>query len=164
MGAAVFKTNPFTAIGLPILITGVILGIYFMVGDMPPWILLLLIVPIVFAVTGQKNKVIITDRHLRYEKLFGSDEVPLDRVAQIVIREVETIVDNQSNSNNRSLTSNQRGQHQPINQQRKVERLYYVLDDSGRTFLSFPTRLIGGQQRQRFEDAILAVNPNIELF
>lgn len=164
MEQSTFKTNPIFSIGLPILITAALLVAYFVVKDLPPWILFLLIVPVVFFVTGLKNKIVIADGHLRYEKVFGKQEVPLNKVAQIVMREVETIVDTRSSPNDNSMRTNRHGHNQPINQERKVEKLYYILDDSGRTFFSFPARLISFNNRQSFEDAVRAVNPNIEVF
>lgn len=157
MDNEVFKVNPFLAIILPLLITVGILIVFF-VADVPPWILVLLIVPIIFAVTGQKNKLIIRDGILRYEKLFGTQETSLHNVTQIVLREVETIVD-------KDPSQRDRNKHQSVgsvNQERKVEMIFYVLDESGRTIFSFPANLISIRDKRRFEEAVSAINSNIE--
>ena len=38
------------------------------------------------------------------------------------------------------------------------------MDDAGRIFFSFPTSLVTRKDRQRFEEAVTAVNPNIQVF
>lgn len=163
MGQEVFKANFFMAIILPIIITVVILGIY-VVSDVPPWVLVLLIIPVIFAVAGHKTKLIVENGVLRYEKVFGGEEVSLKKVSQIVIREVETIVNkNPDHFNNNQRPGFTRNVNQ-VDQERKVEKLYYVLDESGRTIFSFPANLVGFRDRRRFEEAIIAENPNIELF
>lgn len=161
MDQEVFKANFFMAIILPIIITTVILGIY-AVTDVPPWILALLIVPVVFAVAGHKTKLIVDNDVLRYEKVFGGEEISLKKVSQIVLREVETIVNkNPDHFNNHERPGFTRNVNQ-VDQERKVEKLYYVLDESGRTIFSFPAGLVGRSNRQRFEESITAINPTID--
>ena len=61
---------------------------------------------------------------LRYEKLFGGNEVSLDNVFEIVTREVETIVErNQHDQQNARPSGLNFGSNQmnPVNQERKVE-------------------------------------------
>lgn len=164
MNQQIFKTNFFMAIILPIIIVIVILGIYFIADDVPLWILLLLIIPLILAVAGQKTKLIVDNGVLRYEKVFGGEEVSLKKVSQIIIREVETIVNKtpDTSNNNHSPGINRNVNH--VNQERQVEKVFYLLDESGRTIFSFPANLIGFRDRRRFEEAVTAENPNIELY
>lgn len=161
----VFKANFFMTFILPIIITVGILVVYFAVDGIPPWILALLIIPVVFAVTGQRTKLIVENGMLRYEKVFGGEEVSLKNVSQIMMREVETIIDKNPDSftNNQQRQSINRNVNQ-VNQERKVEKIFYVLDESGRTIFSFPANMVSFRDRRRFEEAISASNPNIQVF
>lgn len=147
-------------------------GVYFQ-ADFPVWIL-----PIVYIVgffiifSSLKTKIIIEDGRLRYEKFGGGEEVDLKNVTQIIVREVETIVDRNSKHESNehqggdiriggiSITGNQRN----VDQERKVERIVYVLDLEGRTVFSFPANTIRFTQRAKFREAIHMVNPTIEVF
>lgn len=163
MDQEVFKANFFSAIILPIIITVAILGIYVIADDVPFWLLLFLVIPILFAVAGQKTKLIISDGVLRYEQVFSKEEVDLKKVSQIVIREVETIVEKNSHSVNHNQSSGLQRNINQVNQERKVEKLFYLLDESGRTIFSFPANIVGYRDRRRFEEAVITVNPNIEV-
>ncbi|MBO1910254.1 hypothetical protein [Sporosarcina sp. 6E9] len=165
MQPQIFKANLLVSVVIPIIIAVVIVALYFTNESMPAWTLLLLIVPVIFSAAQLKTKLVIEKDLLRYEKLFGGNEVSLNNVSEIVTREVETIVErNQQHDNHHvrpsglSFSSNQMN---PVNQERKVERLVYVLDASGRTHFSFPAGLIGFKNRQNFIDAVNAANPNI---
>src|SRR5690625_743060 len=129
MDQEVFKANFFTAIILPIIITVVILGVY-VVTDMPPWVLALLIIPVVFSIAGHKTKLIVDNDVLRYEKVFGGEEISLKKVSKIVVREVETIVNkNTDHFNSQQAPGSTRNVNQ-VSQERKVEMFYYILDES----------------------------------
>jgi len=164
MDQEVFKANFFIAIILPIIITVVILGVYFIADNAPYWVLSLLIIPVIFAVAGHKTKLIVEKGVLRYEKVFGGEEVSLNKVSQIVIREVETIVERSPNSINNTQKSGLNINVNQANQERRVEKIVYLLDGSGRTIFSFPANLVGFRDRRRFEEAVITVNPNIEVF
>lgn len=172
MNREVFQSNKIVLFGI---IGAVFVGaiIAYIQVRFPIWIL-----PIAFAVGGLivfsslKTKIIIEDGKMRYEKLGGGDEVDLKNIAQIVIREVETIVDKSQNQPGvQSQGSDVRlGQvrinhnEQNVNQERQVERIVYVFDLEGRTVFSFPASLIRFTQRSKFREAIHMINPAIEVF
>lgn len=145
----IFKTGVFSAIIIPIVIAAIMIVFYFAAGDMPAWTLIFLIIPASFAIGGQTTKLIVENDILSYHHgfLFKSyDEVSLKKVTQIVTRVVETWENDGENG-----------------QTRKTNKISYVLDESGRTFFSFPASLIERKNRHRFEEAINAINPNIEI-
>lgn len=172
MNQEVFQSNKvilFLIVGAFCMIATVV---YFQ-AEFPIWILPIVYIVGVFIIfTSLKTKVIIENGKLRYEKLGGGEEVDLKNVAQIIVREVETIVDRNSKHESSqhqggdirvgsiSVTGNQRN----VDQERKVERIVYVLDLEGRTVFSFPANIIRFTQRSKFRDAIHIINPNIEVF
>ena len=64
-------------------------------------------------------------------------------MSQIVIRNVET-------SDSDDITT--------------VKRVVYVLDESGKTFYSFPARLIRAKDETRFVEAVISVNKEIKIY
>lgn len=164
MDQEVFKTNFFMAIILPIIITVVILSIYLIADGVPTWVLALLIIPVFFAFAGYKTKLIVENGMLRYIQVFGFDEVSLNKVSKIVIREVEAIVNINPDSFNNNQSSSSNRIVMQRNQERRVEKFFYLLDESGRTIFTFPANLIEFRDRRRFEEAVTYANPNIELF
>lgn len=174
MDRAVFQSNKVILFGiLGIVVIGMTVA-YFNI-HFPVFILPIVYVIVIFiAITTLKTKVVIEDGMLRYEKLFGGEEVELKHVAQIVVREVETIVDNHKNDPSRhSLDDrnvdvkfgNIRINDGPrVDQERKVEKIVYVIDEMGRTMFSFPAGVIRFTERKRFREAIQHVNPNIHVF
>lgn len=138
------------------------------------------VLPIVFVIglfiiiSSMKTKLIVEDGMLRYEKLFGGEEVELKRVSQIIIREVETMVSNstsqsvfneQDNATSEIRVGNVRlSSGQNVDAERKIEKVMYVQDASGRTIFSAPANLVGFSQRKRFREAIHKDNPNIHVF
>lgn len=160
MDQHVFKKNNFVAIILPLIIAVIILVAYFKITDLPPWILVAFLIPVFMIIHGQRTKVIIGDGLLRYEQVFRDEEVLLKDVAQIITREVEIIVDRNEHSQPRdgfSIDTNQ------VNQEREVQKVVYVLDESGRTFFSFPASLISRKDRTRFQEAVTTINPDIRV-
>jgi len=68
------------SLGLPLVICGVFLGFYFQ-SDMPAWVLVVVgVLALIIIVTPLKTKLVIEKDILRYEKVFGWDEVSLDKV------------------------------------------------------------------------------------
>lgn len=172
MNREVFQSNK---IILFIIIAAVYIGItiaYFQ-ANFSIWILPLVFIAGIFIIfTSLRTKLIIEDGILRYEKLGGGNEVELKNVSEIVMREVETIVD-KSNEQRPfqdqggdvklgSIRINNNQQH--VDQERKVEKIIYILDGAGRTIFSFPANVIRFTERTRFKEAILAVNSNIQVF
>ena len=101
MQPQIFKANLLVSVVIPIIIAVVIVILYFTNESMPAWTLLLLIVPVIFSAAQLKTKLVIENDLLRYEKLFGGNEVSLNDVAESDKREIETIVDrNQHDSHN----------------------------------------------------------------
>lgn len=153
MHQEVFKTNLFMAVILPTIIFGLMilafLGINSIDGSIPSWVLIFLIIPVVFAVSGQKTKLIVEDDILRYESgLFfnNHEEVSLHDVSQIVTRVIETW-----------------GTDSDGKTERSTKKITYVLDKSGKTFFTFSAGLVGKGNKQRFEETITAINPNIQI-
>jgi len=164
----VFQSNKFIVIGIVVAIVIGLTIVYFQT-DLPIWILLIVALVGVFVIfSSMKSKVVIEKGLLRYEKIGGGEEVPLNKVSQIVKREVETIVNRNKDGETvqgggisiGKLKINQ----QNVNQERQVEKIFYVLDKEGRTFFSFPASLIGFRHRTRFREAVQAVNPDIDVF
>lgn len=173
MERAVFQSNKVILIAI---ITAIFIGsiIVYLQTDLPIWIIpIVLVAGVFFIFASIKTKLVIEDGMLRYEKLTGGDEADLQKVSHIVMREVETIVDNSPmnhSQHNReedvkfgNIRINNNNQQQ-VDQERKVEKLIYVLDDSGRTFFSFPANVVRFTHRTRFKEAIQAVNPDIQVF
>ena len=151
-------------LGLPLVFCGGFLVFYFQ-SDMPAWALLLVgVITFIIVVSSLKTKLIIEENILRYEKVFGWDEVSLDKVSQIIMREVETIVEKDPSSSRDRQRKDFDMQGHRVNEERQVEKIIYVLDESGRTYFSFPARMIGLRNRTRFKEVIHGVNPNIEVF
>lgn len=147
MNQEVFKTGMIKSIILPVLIATVLLVVYFSVDDIPTWILIFLIIPIVFAIAGQTTKLVLEDDMLHHYSgilVKNVDKVPLHDVAQIVTRVVE------------SWGTNTDGQSEL-----QREKVTYVLDAEGRTIFTFSADLISGANRQRFVEGIHNINPNI---
>src|SRR5690625_2895180 len=150
MNREVFQSNKiilFLIIGAICIVATIV---YFQ-AEFPIWILpIVYIVGIFIIFTSIKTKIIIENGKLRYEKLGGGEEVDLKNVAQIIVREVETIVDRSSKNESSqhqggdiriggiSITGKQRN----VDQERKVERIVYVLDLEERTVFSFPANII----------------------
>lgn len=173
MDRTVFQPNRVIPIVIfAVVIIGSVIGYIQM--NLPIWI-----IPIALLVGGfvvfsmYKTKLVIEDGFLRYEKLGGGDEVELSKVSHIVMREVETIVNKESpherdefmnrtdvNLRTIRISDNIR----PVDQERKVEKIIYVLDADGRTIFSMPANVVRITERRRFAEAINAVNPNIQVF
>lgn len=172
MNREVFQSNK---IILFLIVAALCIGmtIAYFQADIPIWILpIVFIAGIAFIFSSLKTKIIIEDGLLRYEKLMGGEEVELKGVSQIIMREVETIV---NNSHERHAEENQGGdvklgsmrinhKQQHVDQKRQVERIIYILDEAGRTVFSFPANVIRFTERTRFKEAVLSVNSNIQVF
>lgn len=170
MNREVFQSNKIVAVSMTaVVFIGVTIA--YLKAGMPIWIFaiafvfgLLLIIP------AFTTKLIIEDGMLRYKKIFGGEEVELENVSQIVIREVETIVDSNQHSSFQESSSGIQagglmiGNQQQTNQERQVKKFIYILDDVGRTMFSIPANIVGFTQRTRFKEAIHLVNPNIDVF
>jgi len=170
-GRTVFQPNKI----IPIVILAVlVIGSFvaYLQLDFPIWI-----VPIVLVVGGfvvfsmSKTKIIIEDGFLRYETLGGGEEVDLNKVSQIIIREVETIVNKDAHHDRVEPQEDVKlgtirigGQDQPVNQERQVERIMYFLDADGRTIFSMSANALRFSERRRFAEAVNAVNPDIQVF
>lgn len=121
-------------------------------------------------ITSIRTKVIIENGSLRYERLIGGEEVALQDVAQIVQREVETIVDkNRDGERSRRSGRGMRignvrfGDGKPVNEEREVKKIIYVMDEAGRTIFSFPANVIRFSERQRFREIVQKSNPKIRV-
>lgn len=167
MDREVFQTNK--------MILFVIIGIVFvgltygsLVYDLPIFFLGLFCVIAVFIVLSAiRTKIVIENGILRYEKVIGGEEVALKHVTQIITREVETIV---NHVNERQVSKRRGGKiigvgfgQENVDQERKVEKVMYILDETGKTIFSVPANLVGFTQRARFKEAILKENPAIEI-
>lgn len=173
MERTVFQSNKMIPIViLAVIVIGSIVGYFQM--NIPIWIVPIVLVVGGFVIFGMfKTKLVIEDGFIRYEKLGGGDEVDLKKVSQIVMREVETIV-NKESPHDRDRFHNQEdvklgtirinNNEQPINQERQVEKIIYVLDAEGRTIFSMPANAVRFTERRRFAEAIHAVNPDIQVF
>lgn len=142
-------------------------------ADLPIWVLpIVLVIGIFIIFSSIRTKLVVEDGQLRYEKLIGKEEVELKRVSQIVVREIETIVNKSSNhdSNLNQGSDIKRGSvtinsnHHHVDQERKIEKYIYILDEAGQTFFSLPANLVSSSQKARFREVVHAVNPNIEVF
>jgi len=167
----VFQTNKYIVIGI---VSAIFIGItifYFQV-DFPILVLpIVAVIGLLVIISTIKTKVVIENGFLRYEKIGRGEEVDLKKVGQIVTREVETIVDRKTDRTDRTSQNSgfSKGKfginnHHNVDQERKIEKVVYVIDKEGRTFFSFPGNLIGFRQRTRFREAVQAVNPQIEVF
>lgn len=172
MNNETFQVNKFFVIGIVGVVCAAFTVAYFL-SDLPIWVLpIVLVIGALIVVSSIKTKLVIEDGLLRYEKWGGGDEVPLARVAQIVTREVETIVNRTvsesgthgGNTGGVTIGKVRLGNRQNLEQERSTEKVVYVLDEAGRTFFSFPASMIGFKHRTRFKEAVKAVNPRIEIF
>ena len=148
-----FKSNVFITIILPALIFGLLMLVFYAIysvdGALPLWVLIFLIIPTAFAVSGQRTKLMVEDDMLRYQHGFivtSNDEVSLNEVSKIVTRTVDTWEDDGEGG-----------------QKHKTQKVTYVLDESGRTFFSFSARLIDGRNRRRFKETVATINANIKV-
>jgi len=165
----VFKQSIVGGIVLSVAALGAFIFFYVMQGNTSPLLFLILLLPVLFIFGLLKTKLVIEDGVLRYEKIIGGEEIALKNVAQIVTREIEVITttshaDNHNQNHNQSQGLSFGRNQQAVNQERSTQKVIYVLDDAGRTFFSFPAGFITRKDRQRFQDAITAVNPNIQVF
>lgn len=140
----------------------------------PIGILAVLVVGELVVFSQSKSKLVIEDGMLRYQTLRGGDEVDLKNASEIVIREVETIVDKSSphdwdafydwedvkGGTLRIGGNNSR----PVDQERQVQKIIYIIDHDGRTIFSMPANMVRFTERTRFAEAIHAVNPDIQVF
>lgn len=163
----VFKQSIVGGIVLSVAALGALIFFYYLQGNTSPMLFLILLLPVLFIFGLLKTKLVIEDGVLRYVKIIGGEEIALKNVAQIVTREIEVITTtshadnhNRNQSQGLSFGSNQ----QAVNQERSTQKVIYVLDDAGRTFFSFPASFITRKDRQRIQDAITAVNLNIQVF
>ena len=163
MNQEVFKQSIIGGVVVTIAIIGVFSFFFFGQGNTSPLLFLILLLPIVFIGGLLKTKLVIEDDVLRYEKIFGGEEISLKNVAQILTREMEFI----NTSNLSDFNHNRKqglSQNMAVGESRSTQKVVYVMDDTGRTFFSFPASLVTRKDRRRFEDAVTAVNPNIQLF
>lgn len=148
MHQEVFKVNIFRAIILPAILTIIFLFI-FIETDVPYFFMILFIIPAGFAIGGQTDKVIVEDDILRYEHGFmfkKQDEVSLKVVSRIEVRTVKEWVEDSDGKN-----------------KLKTNKYAYVVDESGQVFFTFDADFISKRNRRRFEDAVTASNPTIEV-
>ena len=170
MNEQVFKQSIIGGIVISVAIVGVFIFFFFMQSVTNPFLFLILLLPIVFIIGLQKTKLVIEDGVLRYEKIVGGEEISLKNVAQIVTREIEVITTSHADNHNHNHNHNQKkgisfgNNQQAVNQERSTQKVIYVMDEAGRTFFSFPASLVTRKDRQRFEEAVTAVNPNIQVF
>ncbi|MCZ2256946.1 hypothetical protein [Sporosarcina sp. G11-34] len=167
MNQQVFKQSLVGGVVLSVAILGVFIFFYFGQGNISPMLFLILLLPVLFIFGLLKTKLVIEDGVLRYVKIIGDEEIALINVAQIVTREIEVITttsraDNHNQNQNQGLSF--RSGQQAVNQERSTQKVIYVMDDAGGTFFSFPASFITRKDRQRFQEAVTAVNPNIEVF
>src|SRR5699024_192887 len=112
-------------------IIGVFIG-FIIYSELP---ILIVIVPIligaiiIFSIA--KTRILISEGTFYYEKIRRIDRVALKDVAIIMQREVETIVETESNaSHNRQDNRSQITMaNRPTSQERKIERIIYLLDE-----------------------------------
>lgn len=154
MHQEIFKSNFFITIIFPVIIFGFMILIFFAVysieGTLPTWVLIFLIIPVGLTIGVRTTKLIVEDHILRYQSgLFSknNEEVSLHDVSQIITRVVDT------------WRTDSDG-----NEKRSTDKITYVLDESGKTFFSFPASLVSKGNRQRFEETITSINPNIQMF
>ena len=164
MNQHVFKQSIIGGVVVTVALLGVFSFFFFGQGNTSPLLFLLLLLPVLFIVGLLKTKLVIEDDVLRYVKIIGGEEISLKNVAQIVTREIEIINTSNVSDFNRNRKQNS-GRNMIVgDQERSTQKVVYVIDDAGRTFFSFPAGLVTRKDRQRFEEAVTAVNPNIQLF
>ena len=163
MNQQVFKQSLIGGIVISVVIVGVFIFFLTTADNFNPLLFLILLLPVVFIIGLQKTKLVIEDDVLRYEKLGGSEEISLKNVSQIITREIEVITTNNLNTFNHNRKQDSIQNMRP-GTERSTQKVVYVMDSTGRTFFSFPASLVTRKDRQRFSDAVAAVNPNIEVF
>ena len=146
MNEQVFKQSIIGGIVISVAVVGVFIFLFFVQSVTNPFLFLILLFPVIFILGIQKTKLVIENDVLRYEKLFGGEEISL----------------NTKNQNRSGISFG--GNNQAVNQERSTEKVVYVIDDAGRTFFSFPAGLVTRKDRSRFEEAVTAINPNIQVF
>lgn len=177
MSREVFQSNKI----ILFLVVGVIYGavIYGYLKTVFP----LFVLPIVFVIglfiifSSLKTKLIVEEGMLKYEKLFGGEEVELKKVSHIIIRQVDTRFNDSTNqtvfhendSSPKPENTIKIGKVsvtgvQSANSDGKIEKIMYIQDESGRTIFSLPANTVRFTQRDKFREAIHRENPNIEMF
>lgn len=168
MQGEVFQVNKSLQYAFIIVIIGVFIG-FIIYSELP---ILIVIAPIligaiiIFSIA--KTRILISEGTFYYEKIRRIDRFALKDVAIIMQREVETIVETDSNASHNRHRQDNRDQftigNRPTNQERKIERIIYLLDKKERTFLSFPANLIQVKDRDRFIQTVHEVNPEVEIY
>src|SRR5699024_9513553 len=137
MQEEVFQVNKSVQYAFIIVIIGVFIG-FIIYSELPTlFVLVPILIGAIIIFSIAKTRILISEGTFYYEKIGRIDRVALKDVAIIMQREVETIVETDSNtSQNRQ---HNRGQftigNRPTNQERKIERIIYLLDKKERTFL-----------------------------
>ena len=141
MKRQVFNSGGILRILLTCIITAtIVLLVYHAIQNM--YVHLVWIIFIIHSITVLRNRVVIKHGVLYIEKLFGSKEVPLADVSQIVVERLDTTY-----SSGKEKTANL-----SVN----------ILGDTGRLISKFPYSYVHrGVAKQRFIDAVHATNPGI---
>ena len=117
-----------------------------------PVLFLVVLFPLPFILSALRTKLVIENDQLRYQKVFGAEEVSLKDVSQIATKVVGIKLSNR-------LTLISEG-----NQNSDSETHIYVSDETGQTFFTFPEGLIRVKDRARFKELVTNVNPNVKVF
>lgn len=141
MQQELFKPNVLTIMLAPTFFAVGIVVIYFVNGNISPWIFLVLLVPFILLLANLKERLLVEGDTLRYQRVLRRSEVSLKKVSQITVRSVWS-----TDSDNTTT----------------VERIVYVVDEYGRTFFTFPSYLIKRKDMARFKEAVTSVNPDIK--
>lgn len=166
MNSEVFKGFKFLEVGITLALFCVFLALYSKVG-IPTWALFFIAIPcFIIILSALKTKVVIEDGSLRYERLGRVEKIELEKVTEILIREVEEFVNEDGNTINDSAgitIGNIRLSNSTQEQKRVVKKIIYLMDKEDQTFFSFPASMIRHKDRLRFIEAVKTVNANIKI-
>lgn len=145
----VFQSSILRRIILPAFIATVMLVLFIIENGIPTLFLILFIIPVGIFTYEHRSKIIIEDGTLIYQHGFivlKKNEAVLKEVMQIVLRQIETWEEDSD-----GVTK------------RVTKKIIYVLDNRGEAFYSFSAHLIVKKHIKNFEEAVNAINPNINV-
>lgn len=141
MEKQVFKGGTFIGVIINFVITTIIIVIAYNALKTPV-VFLLWFVTLFMAIGGVRNRLIIENGILRFDRLINSKEIPLEEISEIVLYE----------DAERNTSEGQQKEY------------VYVTDQTNRTVFKFPyAYVMGRDDNQRFKDSIHATNPEIKV-
>lgn len=141
MEKQVFRGGTFVGVLINFVITTIIIVLAYNAFKAPV-VLLFWFVTLFMAIGAVRNRLIIEDGILRFDRLMKSKEIPLMDISEIVFYE-----DAHSDTSGESK-----------------KKYVYVSDQTNRTVFKFPySYVMGRKDIQRFKDTIHASNPEIKV-